>query len=280
MLAGKILDQYFEEHAIVKAVAWKRIEQCVKKLRFFEKTPIGDIDIPMCREYRLHRAKVSDSTVRRELGVLQAAVNHAARWRRLKSGDQLPSIELPAESESSPLWLFKEEISSLLEMAQGMDTRVYRFVQLAYHTAARKASIERLQWCQVDLAARRIDLKPPGKQLTKKRQPIVPISENIANQLAALKAGSNSTFVLGDSRDIRLAFDRVAKAADLYTIPASGMRPEGRLSPHALRHSRASHLLQDGKDPWAVASLLGDNLQTVLRVYGHFSPKYLESLVL
>ncbi len=276
MLAGKILEQYFEEHAIVKAVAWKRIEQCVKKLRFFEKTPIGDIDIPMCREYRIYRCKVGDSTVRRELGVLQAAVNHAVRWRRLKSGDQLPSIELPPEGASKTLWLFKEEMSTLLEAAESVDMRVYRFVQLAYHTAARKASIEQLQWCQVDLVAKRIDLKQPGKRETKKRQPIVPISDNIASQLTALKALATTAFVLTKSDPISNAFETVAVAAGLAELKASGLRPAGHLTPHVLRHSRATHLLQDGKSPWAVANLLGDTLPTLLRVYGHFCPSYLE----
>lgn len=275
-----ILDQYYREHIAVRAVARKRTENCIEALSFFNGTPVGAIDIPLCRRYRNeHRAYMSDSTVRRELGVLQAAINHAARWRRLKGIEQMPSIELPPEGDSSAMWLTKEETGLLLEAAAVVDARAYRFVQLAYHTAARKASIECLTWDRIDLKTRRIDLKPQGKKQTKKRQPIVPISENIAAALAEAKSSATNQWVLGTNRDIRRAFDKAASAAGLSMLPAMGLRPEGLLTPHVLRHSRATHLLQDGKSPWAVAQLLGDTLETVLRIYGHSCPDYLESVL-
>ena len=62
-------------------------------------------------------------------------------------------------------------------------------------------------------------------------------------------------------------------------LPARDGRPAGRLTPHVLRHTRATHLLQKGVDPYAVAALLGDNLSTVLRVYGHHCPGYLEEAI-
>jgi site-specific recombinase XerD len=42
-----------------------------------------------------------------------------------------------------------------------------------------------------------------------------------------------------------------------------------------IRHSRASHLLQDGEDLWKVARLLGDTVATVERVYAHVLPEHL-----
>ena len=56
-------------------------------------------------------------------------------------------------------------------------------------------------------------------------------------------------------------------------------RPAGRLTPHVLRHTRATHLLQKGVAPYAVASLLGDTVATVLRVYGHHCPNYLAEAI-
>jgi integrase len=46
------------------------------------------------------------------------------------------------------------------------------------------------------------------------------------------------------------------------------------VTPHTLRHSRATHLLQAGVPTWDVAGLLGDTVATVERVYGHHSPDY------
>lgn len=282
LTVARALDQYYREHIARKAVARRRCEFAIEALvRHLSFVCVADVDIPACRTYTAGRLAegVSESTVRRELGVLQAAAKHALKWRRITAA-QLPSIELPAAGESSPLWLYKPELSHLLATAAGTDRRVFRFLQLAYHTASRKAAIEQLPWSRVDIEARRISLRDPTAPLTKKRRPIVPISEAMAQELASMKAKATTEFVLVTDRDIRPAFDRVAASAGLAHLKASGLRPSGRLTPHALRHSRATHLLEAGTNPWAVANLLGDTLPTVLRVYGHCCPDYLADAIL
>lgn len=279
LLCETALDQYFREHVKKKCAAPIRVEYAIESLNsFFEGTPIGDVDIPLCREYREHREDVSDSTVRRELGVLQAAANHAVRWRRLTLA-LMPSVELPPEGVSKRVWLFKPELSSLLEVAEQNDRRVFRFCQIAYHTGSRKQAVELLTWPQVDLKARRIDLQGDLPR-SKKRRPIVPISETMCAELEIMKSKAINQWVLGSPDNIRPAFDRIATASKLANLPNQGLREAGRLTPHILRHSRATHLLQDGKSPWAVANLLGDTLPTVLRVYGHCCPNYLEEAIL
>lgn len=271
-----ILHQYFQEHVAVKVVARRRFEECQRALNsFFADTPIQHVDIPLCREYGDHREGITDSTVRRELGVLQAAANHALKWRRIKP-DGLPSIELPPEGTPRRIWLFKEELAHLLQIAETNDRRVFHFLQLTYHTASRKSAIENLQWSQVDIPALRINLQAPGAPVTKKRRPIVPISEAMAEELSIMKTKAINQWVLADNRDIRPAFDRISTIANLQHLQGKGLREAGQLTPHILRHSRATHLLQANKSPWTVANLLGDSLTTVLRVYGHACPDYLE----
>ena len=51
--------------------------------------------------------------------------------------------------------------------------------------------------------------------------------------------------------------------------------PGPDVTPHTLRHTRATHLLQLGVDIWDVAGLLGDTVSTIERTYGHYSPDYL-----
>ena len=272
---------YYFEHIAKKSVARRRAEEIMAALnRHLGDKPIRDIDIPACRAYADERYEegVVSSTVRRELGVLQAAAHHNKKWRRLKH-DDMPSIELTAESPSKKTWLFQEELATLLETAATNDRRVFRFLQIAYHTAARKQSVESLSWQRVDLQTRRIDLQNPDLPVTKKRCPIVPISEAMAAELQELADKATSNFVLVTDADIRPAFDRITKLSGLEILPKSGLREAGRLTPHVLRHSRATHLLQAGKSPWAVAGLLGDTLATVLRVYGHVCDKALEDVV-
>jgi integrase len=276
------LNRYYLEHIAVKAVARRRCEYAMENLnRHIGLKAVGSIDIPACRRYAVARGKegASDSTARRELGVLQSAAKHAVKWRHMTAAD-LPSIELPPSAEPRQLWLSKPELSHLLRVASDSDRRVFRFLQLAYHTASRKTAIEQLPWSRVDLEGRRIDLRDPAAPKTKKRRPIVPLSEAMTQELAGMKEKAVTPFVLVTTADIRPVFDRVVVEAGLQFLPASGLRPAGRLTPHVLRHTRATHLLEAGTNPWAVANLLGDTLPTVLRVYGHCSPDYLASAIL
>lgn len=279
MLTSQILDAYCREHVALKCVDQRRVGVAIAHInRVFGEKDVSSIDIPACRGYALERQNegVSLSTIRRELTVLQAAANHAVRWRKITPAEQ-PSIELPPESEPRLSWLFEDEVSALISNAQG---RGRAFIILAYATAARKETVESLRWSQVCLKTRRIDLNSNGRTRTKKRRPIVPLREEIVQFLHIQKQTTgDSEFVLGSSACVRYEFDKAAKAANLTVLPARGLRPESRCTPHLLRHSRATHLLQAGKPPFAVANLLGDTLQTLLRVYGHACPDYMQNVL-
>ncbi len=278
LTVDKALKQYFDEHVAKKAVAWERTKFAIAALNAqLSGVPLCEVDVPMCHDYMDVRG-VSAATVRRELGVLQAAANHAVKWRRLTVAE-LPSIELPAEDGKSPVWLFKDELAHLLDTAEATDERVFRFVQLAYHTASRRHAIEALEWSQVDEKSKRIALAKPGEPKTKKRRPVVAISDNMAAELASMRKSAENQWVLGSPVPVYQAFRAVADKAGLLHLPSRELREAAVLTPHALRHSRATHLLQDGKAPYGVAALLGDTLPTVLRVYAHACPDYLRDIV-
>jgi site-specific recombinase XerD len=70
-------------------------------------------------------------------------------------------------------------------------------------------------------------------------------------------------YVLGSPTPPTLAFNRAVRLAGLGHLG---------VSPHWLRHSRASHMLLDGIPMFKVARFLGDTVETVDRVYGHMAP--------
>jgi integrase len=51
-------------------------------------------------------------------------------------------------------------------------------------------------------------------------------------------------------------------------------RAKVEATPHTLRHSRATWLMQKGVDPWKAAGHLGMTVDTLLRTYGHHHPDY------
>ena len=182
-----------------------------------------------------------------------------------------PSIELPGlldEASEEGLhgeapFFTREQVASLIDLAgQQDDKSMQRFIRLCYYTAARRRSIEHLTAAQVSLERRKISLATPGKRQTKKRQPVVPVFDAIVEDLRALLAGKKGADLLFTPRSFYRDFMSLCRALDF---------PEPH-NPHMLRHSRATHLLQDGKGIYDVAALLGDTVATVERNYGHHRP--------
>jgi integrase len=266
------LIDYLEEHVEPKVVDKRRQRDIAEHLiAFFGDTPLAAVNIPMSRRYAKTRRegligggahapdpRGSDGTICRELGVLQAAARHAKRWERTNA---TLNIERPAskhigQDDEAPYYTH-EELDLLIGMASG---ELRWFIELAYWTGARRGSIEDLTRGQVRWPQRQILLQPPGKKTTKKRQPIVPIFQQMEPALKALWDTGGETRLF-----------RTSNFYHPYRALCEGLGLEGRAHPHLLRHTRATHLLQAGKPLYAVARLLGDTVGTVERVYGHHS---------
>lgn len=277
------LSDYYEEHVLAKCAAADRIEYALKPLReFFGTLPVQDITREDVATYCRWRG-VSDGTLRRELGTLIAALNHERRERRI-SIDDVPNIPLPDEPPGKDRWLRDHESALLLDEASrelarddagkwvrsepGAMTRCYLFCMLALHTAARKGAIEALRWDQVDLPNRRINFNPPGRKQTKKRRPVVPISDELYPVLEQAKRASDSEYVLGHAGSIRTAFESAVERAGFEDV-----------TPHTLRHTWATRAAQSGVPLWDIAGVLGDRLATVEKKYAHHHPDYLKGAV-
>lgn len=262
------LDDYWRQHVMALddkgrplVVAHERQRFAIGHLKaHFGDTMLRSIGPMECRAYLSERRKApaADATVRRELSVLAAAARHAVKWGAMSPAD-MPRIELPRISDTTQLkWFTKDQLRTILDEALTYDLNLHAFIKIAYYTAARRTSIEDLTKFQVDLAAGTITLQPPGGRVTKKRRPTVPIHPEIRSTVERLmQTPGEYLFGSDDSRNFYFRFVEVCKKVGL----------EGH--PHMLRHSRASHLLQDGVDIWKVARLLGDTVATVERVYAH-----------
>lgn len=307
LTVAQVLDDYFQEHVAEKVIDKRRQEDAIVALKaYLGPDRIRDVDVPGSQRYLVARRRegISDSTVRRELNVLQAAANHAVKMRTIKR-DELPTIELPAETRTEALtdadWLTKPELAAVqseisrrrvaavrtyatleaLEVSEGRlkaqrevvegYSRLGDFVILAYGSAGRRASIERLTRFQVNLQLGILNLRNPTEtplqRRSKKRRPPVPITPAMREVIERRMAGPypEGGWLLGVPSDMYRPFRRVCEAVGLAH----------KSNPHILRHSRATHLLQDGVSLWDVAKLLGDTVATVERVYGHYCPGYL-----
>lgn len=261
----EILDAYLKEHVAVKVVDTDRQMYGSRHLkRLMGDKPITAIDIPACREYVRERHLVAAySTIRRELNILSSAANHARKWRRL-GVHQMPQIELPEVTKSEEIkWFTKEQIAS---MFRARNSGFFAcFLRIAYYTAARRDSVERLLKTQVKRDTGVVHLAQPGERVTKKRRPTVPLYPEIRPAVDWLFDRTATPHLFGRPRDFYKPF--------MLLMEELGI--EGH--PHMLRHSRATHMLQDGENIYKVAKLLGDTVATVESVYAHSSTGFLAS---
>jgi integrase len=218
--------------------------------------------------------KGSDNTIRRELGALAAAAHWCSKRKlgdqRLLPLDQIPQIEKPKEPIGKAPWLTKDAVRTIFDKADG---KLRAFCRLTYYWGARRESVETLFVSQVDLKHGRVDLHRPGRQRTKKRRPIVPIYPEIRRDVETLLLDTDNEYLFGSNRSFYTAF--VKLCSDAGVVPVDAPEDRENVWPHLLRHSRATHMLMDGEDPYKVAKLLGDTLGTIERVYGHHTPEYL-----
>lgn len=284
LTVAQALDDYYAEHVETRVSAAARQLNAITHLKaFFKDRMLEDIDVPLSREYTAARVSgtvgtdckrgrgtrvAQPSTVRRELNVLVAAANHAIWMRRAKTPI---SVDMPPEKRLGPddeaPYYDHAELEAILAKAIEIGGELDPFVHLLYYTGARRASIEHLTRSQIKWRERRILLQPAGKVSTKKRQPIVPILKKMEPVVERL-LDSDRKGRLFECVDFYRPYRSLVKAAGIE---------RGRWHPHVMRHTRATHLLQDGKSIYDVAKLLGDTIATVERVYGHHSHDHLAS---
>jgi integrase len=110
--------------------------------------------------------------------------------------------------------------------------------------------------------------------MTNKRQPPVPIPPRLLAHLRRWHrvAPDAKHFVEFNGQpvaSVKTAFKTAVRLAGL----------ERGITPHTLRHTAATWLMQRGADPWQAAGYLGMSLDVLLNTYGHHHPDYLSDAV-
>lgn len=258
----------------------------------------------------------ASGTVLRELSTLDAACRFAVRERLL--AHYADEQWMPDRSARRERWLTREEAAALLRAARNEPKARHHlplFILLGLYHGARKEAILSLQWQPntqggwVDLQNERIDFRPldPKRAKSKKKRALAPIPPRL---LPFLKAARKRTrqYVIEAERpvmgadgvtrmepgplgNIKRAFATAAVRAGLceQVRDVQGKplfddegRPvmEPNITPHGLRHSAITWLLQDGIDIWKVSGFIGVSVDTIERTYGHHCPKRMDEAML
>jgi site-specific recombinase XerD len=284
------LNEYYAGHVAPRVRDKERALIAIRHLTaFFDETPLPTIDVDACHAFIRARAegkvndgwKAGEQTARRELAVLLAAAHHA-RKRKLIARDLMPEIELPPITHTNSVARFvtQEQLAGLFAKAKAKADfanmvdddkealhyrRVLDWMTLSYYWGARRNSVAKLEVSQIMFDQRLVSLSKDGEIATKKRRPPVPIFPEQEDTLQRLVREAVDGWLFGRGYNPYKPFHALCLDCGL---------PDDKAMPHVLRHSRATHLLEDGTPIYMVAQLLGDSIETVQSVYAHVSPHW------
>ena len=192
----------------------------------------------------------------------------AALLGRPKVESRLPAVLRPAEAAALVEAPAADDVSDLLERALALRDRAV--LELLYGSGLRVAEVAGLTLDRVDLDRGRVVVLGKG---SKERE--VPLSDFAVDAVRAyLAEGRHRLMGAGSAA---LFFNRKAKPLGTRDIRAlvgrygRGTLSGRRISPHTLRHSFATHLLEGGADIRAVQELLGHASVATTQRYTHVS---------
>jgi integrase len=156
---------------------------------------------------------------------------------------------------------------------------VARFILVRLYTGTRAAAIAAAFPTREEGRAY-VDLKlgiyyrlARGKRITNKRQPPAPLPGRLLAHMRRWveKKIIAACFVEWNDKPVKSVKNAFARAVDVAGLDLT----DGNVTPHTLRHTAATWLMQRGVDPWEAAGFLGISVQVLIDTYGHHHPNHL-----
>jgi site-specific recombinase XerD len=233
-----------------------------------------EVELPTLRRYLADLAErgYARATVARRASVLRTFFA-LLRRRGVVGRDPAELLASPKQGRHLPRVLRVDEIERLLfapDVASPVGARDRALLELLYASGARVSEACALDLGSLDLAQRQVRLFGKGA-----RERIAPLGEPAVDALRDYLAAGRSALLgprttdalllntRGDrlgARDARTAVSRAATQAGL-----------GHVTPHTLRHSFATHLLEAGADIRVVQEFLGHASLATTQRYTHLS---------
>lgn len=262
---------------------------------FWADRTLAEINGETCREYV--RVRGNSSGARRELEDLRAAINHHSREGYHRGTVR---VLLPKKGKARTRWLSRKEAAALLwacwraretqTIHRGPQTNksvetdrrplrhIARFILVGLYTGTRSgaivsASLKRESGRSfVDLQHGVFYRLADGATETKKRQPPIPLPPRLLAHLRrwATKGIIRNAVIEWNGQPVSSV-----KTGFRHAVELAGL--SGDVSPHTLRHTCATWLMQAGVDKWEAAGFLGMTVEMLDRVYGHHHPKHLRT---
>jgi len=234
-----------------------------------------DVDHLMIRAFlaRLHRDGVKKISSGRKLAALRTFFRFLCREGVL-SHNPASALLSPRIERRIPSHLDEDEVDRLLDVPGdgAAAVRARAFLELLYATGIRCAELVGLDLGEVDLDGRMVRVLGKGR-----KERIVPFGTRAA---AAIREYLSVRATARPTTDALFVNARGGRLTDrsIRSILAARVRQVAlvrRISPHTLRHSFATHLLERGADLRAIQELLGHASLSTTQRYTHVNARHL-----
>lgn len=245
-------------------------------LKFLGETPVESVDYLLLRKYLavLKEKKLGSRSMARHLSALRSFFKFLIREGFLKTNPIL-SVSSPKLDKHLPQFLTEEEVTRLIESSLAKDEMGLRdraILETFYSTGMRISELVSLSQEDLDFIGGVVKLKGKGK-----KERIAPIGDKAISSLRDYleKRKKQTSAVFLNKRGTRITDRGVRNIVGKY-LKLSGMK-QG-VSPHTLRHSFATHLLNRGADLRTVQELLGHANLSSTQIYTHLTTEKLKSV--
>jgi integrase/recombinase XerC len=249
---------------------------------------ICNADADLIRGFLEHLAEkeYSPATMARKIATLRSFYKWALR-SGFTSTNPMTLIRTPRQSKRLPKAITIEQIERLLSAPSENDVlgrRDRAMLETLYSTGIRVSELVSLEVDDLDLAGGAMKVRGKGK-----KERLVPLGAHAVGAIQAYvelaekdphfqatwnDASATSKPLFLNKHAQRLSSRSVRRKLDKY-LREVGLDPS--ISPHTLRHSFATHLLDNGADLRSVQELLGHQSLSTTQVYTHLSTQRLRT---
>ncbi|MDQ3046019.1 MAG: tyrosine-type recombinase/integrase [Bacteroidota bacterium] len=244
----------------------------------YEINEVLSIDHTIIRSWivQLMENGISARTVNRKITTLKTFFKFLLRQESI-SVDPMLKIQGPKTPKRLPVFVDKQSMDMLLDeipFPEGKEGDLGRLIiDLLYSTGMRLSELINLKQTDVDIPASQ--LKVLGKR---NKERIIPFNSSLGEQLLRYmneKETMQNEFLLVDEKGKKLYPKFVYRLVNSYL---SQVTTVNKKSPHILRHTFATHMLNNGADLNSIKELLGHASLAATQVYTHNTVEKLKSI--
>jgi integrase/recombinase XerC len=258
---------------------------------FFDKEPITSVELInhlLIRRYlaELKEEQLARKSIARKISCLRSFFKFLCRQGYI-SNNPLIGISIPKLEKRLPEFLYPEELESLLNLpdqSNYLGIRDQAILEIFYSSGLRLQELVGLTIADLDLEGGYLRVFGKGA-----KERLVPIGgcakrallkylKEVRTELLAKSNNPNQTVhVFLNYRGTRLSGRSIQRLMDKYLQQLALHR---KISPHTLRHTFATHLLENGADLRVVQELLGHVDISSTQIYTHLTKERIRAVYL